>query len=99
MQTYSGEIYVNLKDLAVLKNVVNLTSRDFNGLGRNLVTINENRKSDVKMTITTTYKKLKSVYFLSGVQVEYSYKEEGKRGERDDGVYHYPCKQDFSYSY
>ena len=51
------------------------------------------------MTITTTYKKLKSVYFLSGVQVEYSYKEEGKRGERDDGVYHYPCKQDFSYSY
>lgn len=30
------------------------------------------------MTITTTYKKLKSVYFLSGVQVEYSYKEEGK---------------------
>ena len=63
MQTYSGEIYVNLKDLAVLKNVVNLTSRDFNGLGRNLVTINEKPKSDVKMTITTTYKKLKSVYF------------------------------------
>ena len=78
VQTYSGEIYVNLKDLAVLKNVVNLTSRDFNGLGRNLVTINEKPKSDVKMTITTTYKKLKSVYFLSGVQVEYSYKEEGK---------------------
>ena len=78
VQTYSGEIYVNLKDLAVLKNVVNLTSRDFNGLSRNLVTINEKPKSDVKMTITTTYKKLKSVYFLSGVQVEYSYKEEGK---------------------
>ena len=78
--THDGKtvIYVNLKDLAVLKNVVNLTSRDFNGLGRNLVTINEKPKSDVKMTITTTYKKLKSVYFLSGVQVEYSYKEEGK---------------------
>ena len=44
VQTYSGEIYVNLKDLAVLKNVVNLTSRDFNGLGRNLVTINEKPK-------------------------------------------------------
>ena len=78
--THDGKtvIYVNLKDLAVLKNVVNLTSRDFNGLGRNLDTINEKPKSDVKMTITTTYKKLKSVYFLSGVQVEYSYKEEGK---------------------
>ena len=44
VQTYSGEIYINLKDLAVLKNVVNLTSRDFNGLGRNLVTINEKPK-------------------------------------------------------
>ena len=43
-----------------------------------LTYFNEKPKSDLKKTITTTYKKLKSVYFLSGVQVEYSYKEEGK---------------------
>lgn len=77
VQSYSGEIYVNLKDLAVLKNVINITSRDFNALGRNLITINEMPKSDVNMTITTTYKKLKSIYFLSGVNIEYAYKEEG----------------------
>lgn len=77
VQTYSGEIYVNLKDLAVLKNVIHLTSRDFNSLGRNLVTVQEQPKEDVKMTITTTYKKLKGIYFLSGVNVEYSYLEAG----------------------
>lgn len=77
VQSYSGEIYINLKDLAVLKNVVHITSRDFNSLGRNLFTINEKPKSDVTMTITTTYKKLKSVYFLSGANIDYSYKEEG----------------------
>ena len=30
------------------------------------------------MTITTTYKKVKSVYILSGVKIDYAYKEEGK---------------------
>ena len=30
------------------------------------------------MTITTTYKKLRSVYFLSGIQIVYSYQEDGK---------------------
>ncbi len=29
------------------------------------------------MTITTTYKKLNSVYFLSGVNIEYAYEEAG----------------------
>lgn len=77
VQTYTGEIYIQLKDLAVLKNITNITSRDFNSLGRNLITINEQPKSDVKMTITTTYKKLKSVYFLSGVTIEYAYQENG----------------------
>ncbi len=78
VQTYEGEIYINRKDMAVLKNVTHITSRNFNILGRNLVAINEKPKSDVKMTLTTTYKKVRSVYFLSGVTVEYSYREEGK---------------------
>lgn len=73
--TYSGEIYINLKDFAVLKNVVNITSRDFNALGRQLIAIDEEPRSEVKMQITTTYKKLRSVYFLSGVNIKYSYNE------------------------
>jgi len=78
VKTYSGEIYIHLKDFAVLKNVTTITSRDFNTLGRNLVTINEKPKSEVTTTITTSYKKLKSVYFLSGVNIDYSYQEEGE---------------------
>lgn len=73
----TGEIYVNLKDYAVLKNVLHITAKDFNKLGRNLVAINDTKKSDVEMTITTNYKKLNSVYFLSGITVLYSYKENG----------------------
>jgi hypothetical protein len=78
VKTYSGEIYVNLKDFAVLKNVTHITSKDFNRLGRNLVTVGEAPKSDVKITITTTYKKLRDTYFLSGVNMDYSYHEEGE---------------------
>jgi hypothetical protein len=78
VKTYSGEIYVNLKDFAVLKNVTHITSNDFNRLGRNLVTVGEAPKSDVKITITTTYKKLRDTYFLSGVNMDYSYHEEGE---------------------
>ena len=76
VQSYSGEIYVNMKDFAVLKNVVNITARDFNSLGRNLISIDEKPKTGVSMTITTTYKELKSVYFLSTASIEYAYKED-----------------------
>lgn len=75
---YSGEIYINLKDFAVLKNVQRIASKNFNILGRNLVPVNETEKSGVGMIITTNYKKLKSVYFLSGVTMEYTYNEAGK---------------------
>ena len=78
VKTYSGEIYIHLKDWAVLKNVMNITAEDYNVLGRNLVTIGEAAKKNVKMTYTTTYKKLRDVYFLSGVNVDYSYQEDGQ---------------------
>lgn len=80
---YSGEIYINLRDFAVLKNVVNISSRDFNSLGRQLVAIGEKSKADVTTQIVTTYKKLKSVYFLSGVTINYSYEEEGEEVRGD----------------
>ena len=80
---YSGEIYINLRDFAVLKNVVNISSRDFNSLGRQLVAIGEKPKADVTTQIVTTYKKLKSVYFLSGVTINYSYEEEGEEVRGD----------------
>lgn len=75
---YSGEIYINLKDFAVLKNVTHITSKDFNILGRNLIPVKETPKSNVTMTIVTNYKRLKSVYFLSGITIVYSYNTDGK---------------------
>lgn len=76
---YSGEIYINLKDYAVLKNVIHISADNFNQLGRNLIPANGTKKEDVKMTIVTNYKKLNSVYFLSGITIQYTYKE----GEND----------------
>lgn len=75
---FNGEIFVNLKDKAVIKNVMHITSKDFNILGRNLVAINETPKSNISMTISTNYKKLKSAYFLSGITIEYKYKAGGE---------------------
>lgn len=72
---YSGEIYVNLKDYAVLKNVVHISSDDFNKLGRNLIPSDRRKTGEVKMTIVTNYKKLNSVYFLSGITIQYTYRE------------------------
>lgn len=74
---YSGEIYVNLKDYAVLKNVIHINASDFNRLGRNLIPAKQAKKDNVTMTIITNYKKLNSVYFLSGINITYSYKEGG----------------------
>lgn len=72
-----GEIFINKKDKAVLKNVIQIKAKDFNILGRNLVVINEAPKSDVEMVISTNYKKMRSVYFLSGITIAYKYKQEG----------------------
>lgn len=73
--SYSGEIYIHLKDLAVLKNVTYISAKDFNILGRNLVAIDSPKQENVKMTIITNYKKLNSAYFLSGITIQYTYKE------------------------
>lgn len=77
VQKYTGEIYINLKDQAVLKNVSNIVSRDFTTLGRNLLPVDETPKKEVNMTITTTYKKVKASYFLSGVNIRYNFQENG----------------------
>lgn len=76
---YSGEIYINLKDFAVLKNVMYVSAKDFNVLGRNLLSIDSTKKENVKVTIITNYKKLDAFYFLSGITIQYAYKE----GEKD----------------
>ena len=71
----SGEIYINLKDFAVLKNIIHIEATDFTQLGRNLMPVNQAKKEKVNMTITTNYKKLNAVYFLSGATIVYTYKD------------------------
>ncbi len=78
---YSGEIYINMKDYAVLKNVVHISAKDFNALGRNLLSMEGKKKDRVELTLTTNYKELNGTYFLSGINIRYTYREEGKEKE------------------
>lgn len=54
---------------------MHIRSSGFNRMGRNLLPIEGDSKSDVVTTITTNYKKISSYYFLSGVSMVYSYNE------------------------
>ena len=76
---YSGEIYVDMNNFAVIKNVARLTSKAYNALGRNMLVGGEGPRNEVMMTISTNYKKVSSYYFLSGVSIEYSYLDGGQR--------------------
>lgn len=70
---YSGEMYVELKNYAIIKNVMRITSSAFNLLGRNLILAGNSPRNEVMATITTNYKKVSSYYFLSGVSMVYTY--------------------------
>lgn len=71
----SGEIYINLKDYAVLKNTMHITASDYSRLGRNLIPAGDYKTGKVSMTVTTSYKKLENHYFLSGITIAYTYGE------------------------
>lgn len=71
----SGEIYINLKDYAVLKNTMHITASDYSRLGRNLIPAGDYKTGKVSMTVTTSYKKLENRYFLSGITIAYTYGE------------------------
>jgi hypothetical protein len=64
-----GEIYVKLKDLAVIKYVSRLTSLHYNPAGRDLVVPEGTAKEPCRVTTVTNYKKVSSYYFLGGVSV------------------------------
>lgn len=72
---FTGEIYVNLNDYAVLKNSMHITAADYSTLGRNLIPAEDYQKGPVSLNITTNYKKLESRYFLSGITMTYTYQE------------------------
>lgn len=87
----SGEIYINLKDHAVLKNTMHITASEYSRLGRSLIPFGDYKTGTVNMTITTNYKKLeKSRYFLSGITIAYAY---GKGKNRTNGKMQYLTTQ------
>ncbi len=86
----SGEIYINLKDYAVLKNTMHLSASDYSRLGRNLIPAGDYKTGAVDMTITTNYKKLESRYFLSGITLSYTY---GKGEDKVSGKMLYVTTQ------
>ena len=90
MSKCSGEIYINLKDYAVLKNTMHLSASDYSRLGRNLIPAGDYKTGAVDMTITTNYKKLESRYFLSGITLSYTY---GKGEDKVSGKMQYVTTQ------
>ena len=76
---YSGEIYVQLKDAVVIKNVMTIVSSHFVPMGRNLKAIDAPAQREVTTTIITNYEKRNSYHFLSGVSMLYSYHEGANR--------------------
>ena len=86
----SGEIYINLKDYAVLKNTMHLTASDYSRLGRNLIPAGDYKTGTVDMTVTTNYKKLETRYFLSGITIAYTY---GEGGDKTSGKMKYVTTQ------
>ncbi|MGL5684105.1 MAG: carboxypeptidase-like regulatory domain-containing protein [Marinifilaceae bacterium] len=72
---YEGELYVNLKDKAVLKNITRITTNGLSSLGRNLVALEGESKQPTNIVITTSYKKIGAKYFLSGTSVDYTYND------------------------
>ena len=70
---YSGEIYIDLTRLAVIRNTLRVTSSAYNPLGRDILLCGDAPRHEVATTITTSYKKVSSYYFLSGASIVYTY--------------------------
>ncbi|MDL2283424.1 carboxypeptidase-like regulatory domain-containing protein, partial [Odoribacter sp. OttesenSCG-928-G04] len=84
---FRGKIYVNLTDFAIIKNEMYISASDYSLMGRNLVNAADSpKKENVEIVISTNYKKMNSFYILSGVSINYSYKE---AGEDVKGKMHY----------
>ncbi|GHV67614.1 hypothetical protein FACS1894199_13440 [Bacteroidia bacterium] len=75
---WSGKIYINLADFAIVKNEMIIASSNYTVLGRNLMAPQDKiQKENVRMLITTTYKKSQSTYILNSVHITTNYKEGG----------------------
>ena len=78
-RAYSGEIYIQVKDLAVIKYVARVASDHVNVIGRDLAPVNEPKQERCTTTLVTNYKKVSSYYFLGGVSIDYAYETGGNR--------------------
>lgn len=72
---YEGELYINTKDKAVLKNITRIKTTGTSSLGRNFIALDKEADEPVAITIVSNYKKIDQTYFLSGVSVDYTYKD------------------------
>jgi len=78
VNSYSGRIYINKSNFAIVKNELKIVSKEFSFLGKNLIT----PKSQVEKAtyrISTSYGRIKDHYYFRGaslnVVVDYSDKE------------------------
>lgn len=71
---YEGELYINTKDKAVLKNITRIKTSGYSPLGRNLIAQGDDANQPVNITIITSYKKIGDKYFFSGTSIDYTYR-------------------------
>lgn len=80
---YSGRIYINLTNYAVIKNELTIKASDYSNLGRGYAV--SAKPKDVKTLeykITTTYAKNKDHYYLSGISYVTEMKKIGSQSTK-----------------
>lgn len=71
--SYEGEIYINLKDKAVLKNILKTKLSSSSTLGKSFMPLRDD-PSDLDVKIVTNYVKVNNRYFLKGISMVYDYR-------------------------
>lgn len=73
VKSYRGKLYIKQKDFAIVKNVMEVTARNYSKQGRSFY-VEEGRQKylprTIKYTVTTTYKKHMDYYYLSYISYE-----------------------------
>lgn len=69
VKSYSGKIYVNKSNYAVIKNELTINASSLNELGKSIISESRVAK-DFEVNILTSYSKIKDYYYLRGVSYD-----------------------------
>lgn len=80
---YSGRIYINLSNYAVVKNELVIKASDYSNIGRGFAVADKSKdEKDLEYKITTTYAKNNNHYYLSGISYITEINKIGKKSTK-----------------